>query len=165
MTHDFVKKVDALKADIQHFMLSPSCWRTSRVKTPINWLQVEFNKANRAAIPHDPGVYAFIVRHNNNHFPVHGFIMYIGITGAKGNGRTLYDRYGDYLREQIFDKRAKVHYMLSKYSEDIYFAYSTVTDPAIDLEALELDLNDAIIPPVVVKDFTAEIRTLVKAML
>jgi hypothetical protein len=90
--------------------------------------------------------------------------MYIGITGANGNGRTLKDRYADYLREQKKCKRPKVHYMLQKYSDDICFAYSAILDPAVNLESLELDLNDAIIPPVVVKDFTAEIRGIVKAL-
>lgn len=163
MAHDFVQKVDALKADIRPFLLSPARWRTSRVATPLTWTFLPFTEANRALVPREPGVYAFVVRHVNDHFPDHGFIMYIGITGSNANGRTLRDRYGDYLREQKKNKRPKVHYMLDKYSDDIHFAYC-VTDPSIDLKTLELDLNDAIIPPVVVKDFTAEIRQLVKAM-
>lgn len=163
MVHDFVKEVDLLKVDIRSFLLSPSRWRSSRVMTPLSWTFLPFSAANRAHIPNNPGVYAFIVRHVNSHFPDHGFIMYIGITGFGDSGRTLHDRYGDYLREQERNKRPKVHYMLKKYSEDIHFAYSVVA-PGIDLEQLELDLNDAIIPPVVVKDFTAEIRALVKAL-
>lgn len=164
MAHDFVKKVDEMKADIQRFLVSPNRWRTSRVQIPINWTYLPFTEASHKQVPDEPGVYAFIVRHINNHFPIHGFIMYIGITGAEGNGRTLNNRYGDYLREKKKDKRPKVHYMLNKYPDDLQFAYSAVTDPAIDLKALELDLNDAIIPPVVVKDFTAEIRQLVRAL-
>ncbi len=90
--------------------------------------------------------------------------MYIGITGQNGNGRTLRNRYGDYLMEQKKHKRPKIHYMLNKYTDDLQFAYAAFPDPTFNLEALELDLNDAIIPPVVVKDFTAEIRQLVKAI-
>lgn len=164
MVHDFVKKTDALKADLQKFLLSPDRWRTSRVTIPLTWQYLKFDAANRALVPKSAGVYAFIVSHTNNHFPNHGFIMYIGITGSNNNGRTLYLRYGDYLREQVRNKRPKVFYMLDKYSNDLQFAYSPITDPAVDLQALELDLNDAIIPPVVVKDFSADIRQLVKAM-
>lgn len=163
MAHDFVQKVDALNADVRSFLLSPTRWRTSRVTTPLTWTFVTFIPGNRASVPKAAGVYAFVVRHVNHHFPDHGFIMYIGIAGAHANGRTLHDRYGDYLREQQHNKRAGVHYMLKKYADDIHFAYS-VTTPGIDLVQLELDLNDAIIPPVVVKDFTAEIRQLVRAM-
>ena len=164
MAHDFVEKADALLADIRRFLVSPKRWRTSRVKTPINWTFLAFTEANRLLVPEEAGVYAFVVRHQNDHFPSHGFIMYIGITGAKGNGRTLRNRYGDYLREQKKHKRPKIHYMLNKYPNDLQFAYAAIADPAFDLEALELDLNDAIVPPVVVKDFTAEIRQLVKAI-
>jgi hypothetical protein len=163
MVHDFVEEVDLLKSDLKFFMLSPSRWRSSRVANPLAWTFVPFSAANRVNIPNNPGVYAFIVRHVNNHFPDHGFIMYVGITGFGGSGRTLHDRYGDYLREQQKNKRPKVHYMLKKYSDDIHFAYSVVA-PGVDLEQLERDLNDAIIPPESVKDFTAEIRALVKAL-
>ena len=164
MAHDFVKKVDALRADVRRFFLSPDRWRTSRVQIPINWSYLTFSEANKNMVPEEAGVYAFIVRHMNNHFPDHGFIMYVGITGSNGNGRTLRNRYGDYLREKKKDKRPKIHYMLNKYPDDLQFAYAAIPDPAFNLEALELDLNDAIIPPVVIKDFTAEIRQLVKAI-
>ena len=164
MIHDFVKKTDALKADLQKFLLSPDRWRTSRVSIPLTWQYLKFDAANRSSVPKSAGVYAFVVSHSNSHFPGHGFIMYIGITGSNSNGRTLHLRYGDYLREQVKNKRPKVFYMLDKYANDLQFAFSPIEDPAIDLQALELDLNDAIIPPVVVKDFSADIRQLVKAM-
>jgi len=163
MVHDFAQKVDALNADIKPFLVSPTRWRTSRVTTPLTWTFLSFTEANRTNVPLAAGVYAFVVRHENNHFPAHGFIMYIGITGANANGRTLRDRYGDYLREQKKKKRPRIHYMLTKYKQDIHFAYCA-TDPAVNLETLELDLNDAIIPPAVSKDFTAEIRQLRKAL-
>ncbi|MBE7417371.1 MAG: hypothetical protein HS128_06360 [Ideonella sp.] len=164
MVHDFVEKVDAMRVDIRRFLVSPKRWRSSRVKMPINWGYLKFTDANEALVPEEAGVYAFIVRHENDHFPSHGFIMYIGITGANGNGRTLRNRYHDYLGEKKKNKRPKLHYMLNKYSDDIVFAHAAIPDPKFDLAALELDLNDAIVPPVVVKDFSAEIRQLVKAM-
>lgn len=164
MVHDFVKKTDELRQDIRDFFVSPERWRKSKVRFTLSWTSVSFVNTNKRKIPKNPGVYAFVVRHVNNHFPEHGFIMYIGITGAGGNGRTLRDRYGDYLREKNDNKRPKVHYMLNKYSEDLHFSYSPIDVKKIDLEKLELDLNDAIIPPIVTKDFTAEIRSLVSAL-
>ncbi|EMX6257134.1 hypothetical protein AAHH43_001358 [Pseudomonas aeruginosa] len=164
MVHDFAKKTDEIAVDIKSFLLSPMTWRTSRVKFPINWERIPFTEANRAKVPKKAGIYAFIVQHINDHFPGHGFIMYIGITGTKGKNRTLYVRYGDYLREQKTFKRPKVHYMLTKYPDDLHFAFSEIDTTTTDLAQLELDLNDAIIPPVAVKDFTAEIRAIVKAL-
>lgn len=130
---------------------------------PLTWNSVKFEAGNRDQIPDRRGIYAFTVMHANDHFPPHGFIMYIGITGARARERTLHDRFYEYVREQQRNKRPRVHYMLSKYSENLYFNYATVDDEHLDLEQLELDLNDAIIPPVVVKDFTAEVRAIVAA--
>jgi hypothetical protein len=123
MVHDFVKQVDSLKADLRSFLVSPKRWRTSRVTVALAWTFVSFSRLNRAHVPKDAGAYAFIVRHVNDHFPAHGFIMYLGITGSAANERTLYDRYSDYLREKKINKRPKVHYMLNKYANDLHFAY------------------------------------------
>jgi hypothetical protein len=134
------------------------------VTTPLVWTQVKFNPNNRADVPQVRGVYAFVVRHENDHFPPHGFIMYIGITGGRSASRTLRLRFSDYLREKARNKRPRVHYMLNKYEHDLHFCYVPIENQDVDLIQLELDLNDSILPPVVEKDFTAEIRTLVRAL-
>ena len=100
MVSDLVKQVDDLQADRKEFLLSPTRWRTSRVTIPLAWTSVKFEAANRQQVPAIRGVYAFIVQHVNGHFPPHGYIMYIGITGDVGQTRTLHDRYYDYLREK-----------------------------------------------------------------
>jgi hypothetical protein len=161
---DLVKHADDIKADRQAFLLSPRRWRTSKVQVPLAWKSVKFEAANRPQVPAIRGVYAFIVQHVNGHFPPHGYIMYIGITGDVSATRTLNDRYYEYLVEKRKQKRAKIAYMLNKYADDLYFTYATITDPNFDLGKLELELNDAVIPPVVVKDFTAEIREIVRAI-
>ena len=163
MVNDFVSAVDDVRRDIRDFLVSPQRWRTSRVTTPLAWTSVKFEPGNRDQVPAARGIYAFTVMHANDYFPPHGFIMYIGIAGARAQERTLHDRFYEYVREQQRFKRPRVHYMLTKYKDDLYFNYATVTDERLDLEQLELDLNDAIVPPVVVKDFTAEIRAIVAA--
>ena len=164
IVHDFVRKVDALAADRRRFYLSPNRWRGCGVADPLTWQEVRFAEDNRSAIPNQRGVYAFVVRHDNGRFPPHGFIMYIGITGARSPDRTLRKRFADYLQEKNKDKRPRVHYMLNKYADDLFFFYVPLPDPKFDLGKLELDLNDSILPPVVVKDFTAEIKKLVQAL-
>lgn len=164
MVHDFVQKVDAVKADSRRFYVSPARWRKSRVTTALHWCKVKFLRDNKSLIPAQRGIYAFTVQHDNDHFPPHGFIMYIGITGEVAKNRTLQKRFMDYLYEKKRAKRPKVHYMLNKYEKDLYFYYCPIADGGIDLGELELNLNDAILPPVVVKDFSAEIRELVRAL-
>ena len=164
MAHDIVQAVDEIKKDRRDFYLSPTRWRRSKVTFPLVWNEVKFEAANANSIPEQSGVYAFVVRHENNHFPPHGYVMYIGITGDVGPTRTLRVRYRDYLNEKKRDKRPRVNYMLNKYENDLYFCFVPLDRNVVDLGKLELDLNDCILPPVVVKDFTAEIRALVGAL-
>jgi hypothetical protein len=164
MAHDIVQAVDDIKKDRRAFYLSPIRWRRSKVGFALSWKEVKFDPANATAVPERSGIYAFVVRHANNHFPPHGYIMYIGITGDVGPTRTLRVRYRDYLREKKRDKRPRVSYMLNKYQDDLYFCYVALDRSKVDLGQLELHLNDCILPPVVVKDFTAEVRALVGAL-
>ncbi len=165
MVHDlseqaFVERVDSLHAERRSFYLSPSRWRSTKIATSLTWTEVPFAKKNQASIPELPGIYAFIIRHCESCFPPHGFIMYIGITGSQSHKRSLRVRYGDYLNEKTRNKRPRVHYMLNKYESDLYFGYVATPGTDVDLSSLEIQLNDAIIPPVGRKDFSAEFKAL-----
>ena len=87
--------------------------------------------------------------------------MYVGITGHVSAERTLRDRYRDYLRER--GKRVQIWHMLRKWTDHLYFHFSVVLD-AIELDQLEVALNDAIIPPYVTNDFSAQVRRLIRTL-
>ena len=89
--------------------------------------------------------------------------MYAGITGHVGPTRTLRVRYGDYLRDQRRPKRLGIYSMLNNGSDHLFFHYSGVPQAAA-LDQLETALNDAVIPPYVTNDFSAEIRELVRVL-
>ncbi len=168
MVHDFpqeqyVNRVKMLKAEMQWFVLSPQNWRNYTLTHHLTWQSVKFEDANSAAVPLEKGVYAFVVSHDNGYFPPHGFIMYIGIAGIGGSKRTLRARYKDYIRERTRCKRRPFYFMLNAYQDDLVFVYATVTDPAIKLEEIETALNDAIIPPMNKKDFSADMRSALAA--
>lgn len=169
MVHDlegqeFVERVERFKAERRSFYLSPDRWNNSRVKIPLEWAEIKFEQGSKAQVPDNGGIYAFIVKHPNDHFPPHGFVMYIGITGERGKERTLRDRFGEYLYEKAKNKRVKLHFMLNKYKENLYFNYVALDAHDVDLSQLEIDLNDALVPPVGTKDFSAEIRQLRDAL-
>ena len=159
MAYDLVKHADELKADMRNFFISPKQWSKSQVKIPLAWQDLRFSQENKKNVPKKRGIYAFIINHQNNHFPSHGYIMYIGITGAKSEKRTLNDRFGDYLRDKKNDKRPRINYMLNKYEDDLVFSYVPIDNQKIDLEQLEKDLNDALLPPFSINDFTANIMS------
>jgi len=169
MVHDlegsaFVEMVERFHVHRRSFYLNPDLWNSSRVTFPLTWHEVKFETGNKSSVPENRGIYSFIVKHPNNHFPPHGFIMYIGITGINSAERTLRKRFGEYLIEQRRNKRPRVHMMLNKYVDNLYFNYVAVEDDSVDLAQLEIDLNDALIPPVGRLDFSAEIRALRDAL-
>ncbi len=89
--------------------------------------------------------------------------MYIGQVGHGNDTRTLFARYGDYLREQKQNKRPSVHYMLNNWETCLDFCYAEVRDKRINLKKLERALNDSLIPPFSTNDFSADIRQAKKA--
>lgn len=170
MVHDlegkaFVDQVVTFRAYRRSFYLNPEQWAMSKVETDLEWQEVKFEDGNKDNIPDKRGIYAFIVKHENKHFPPHGYIMYVGITGEHSNKRTLKKRFRDYLYEQRRNKRPKIHMMLQQFRENLYFNFSPLDDEVdIDLGKLEIDLNDALVPPVGRKDFSGKIKALRDAL-
>lgn len=162
MPLDFVQETDDLKSFAIRFVLSPKQWATFQCPTPLTWHRVKFERLNATAVPKATGIYAFAVEYPGFQLPPHGYVMYIGITKRDGGGN-LRKRYRQYLHEKRVLKRAKVYYMLNKWSQHLYFHYAVVTDPTLDIRGLEQQLCDAMIPPCNKNDFSAMIRRQVQA--
>lgn len=163
MTTDFARTVNVVKQYRQDFVLSPHQWRTFNTSLTLDWNKVKFTKKNLSQIPFERGIYAFVIECPERSFPPHGYIMYVGITGAQASRQTLRDRYGNYLTESRELKRAKIHYLLGNWARDLYFHYATVKDRRYSLNNLEHALCDALLPPFNINDFSARIRKVVKA--
>lgn len=168
MLNDFDKNVADLKVYQQSVILDPTRWRTFQTQVPLQWRSLKFEQALLPSVPDVRGVYMFVVQFQDHaifplRLPTHGYIMYGGITGKIANTGTLRLRFQNYLREQRRAKRMQIYSMLNKWKDDIYFHYSTV-DPQMDLGGLEIALNDAIIPPLVTNDFSAEVREMVRTL-
>lgn len=165
MLHDFNKNLSDLRDYRQNVILHPQQWRSFAPPCALNWEYVKFG-VPKENIPEQRGIYTFVVQFQDHHnapflFPIHGYVLYGGITGHDNPERTLRKRYYDYLLEK--GKRIQIWSMLTKWKDDLFFHFSPIDDQA-DLAALELALNDAIIPPLVTKDFSAEVRELVRVL-
>jgi hypothetical protein len=168
MLIDFDKNIAGLKNYQQNVILDPEQWRAFQNQTALQWQSTKFEQASLAGIPNVRGIYMFVVQFQDHsqlptRFPLHGYIMYGGITGEAANTGTLRSRFQNYLREQKRPKRVQIWSMLNKWKDDLYFHYSTVA-PNVDLGLLETDLNDAVIPPYVTNDFSAEVREMVRVL-
>jgi len=162
MPLDFVQETDDLKSFAMRFVLSPQQWATFNSPIGLTWQRVKFDRLNSENVPNTTGIYAFAVEYPDSQLPPHGYVMYIGITKSDGGGN-LRKRYQQYLNEKRVLKRPKIHYMLNKWSQQLYFHYAVVTDPVCDVRGLEQQLCDAMIPPCNKNDFSARIRRQVQA--
>lgn len=160
-TYDFIDESDRMKVFTFDFVLDPERWQNFKPLTMLKLKSVKFEENNLDAIPKTIGIYAFVIKFysipaDEKNFPSHGFIMYGGITGYKKNStRCLRDRFKEYLSGK--DKRPRIINLFKKFHNHLYFFYSE-TPPDIDLTVLEHQFNDAIQPPAVQNDFSADVR-------
>lgn len=163
MPVDLVKVKDDLGSFRKRFCLSPAQWVACSVTATFAWDRVQFTAANRQRVPEDPGIYAFVIVPSVGALFEHRYLMYIGETGSSPK-RNLNVRYGEYLRPAYRAKRIKIDELMKKWMDHIYF-YWTTTAGLTDRQrcAVEIGLNDAVIPPCVTKDFSAHIAAAVRA--
>ena len=158
---DLIKQTDELRSFRKSFILSPIQWDKLNLSIKIKWQIVKFNANNINLIPEVRGIYCFMIRREHEYLPTHGYITYIGITGDKNN-RTLRTRYKDYVREKTRPKRVKIHELLNKWEDDLFFYFWEVSDKSIALGAIESSLLFSLIPPLNEKDFPGEFGKIVK---
>jgi len=168
MLIDFDKNVAGLKQYQQKVILDPRQWRAFQNQAALQWQSIKFEQASLASIPDVRGIYMFVVQFQDHSilpicFPQHGYIMYGGITGHPPKMGTLRSRFQIYLRDQKRSKRVQIWSMLNKWKDDMYFHYSPVAQH-VNLGVLETDMNDAVIPPYVTNDFSAEVREMVRVL-
>lgn len=143
-------------------------WPQAWLKVPpgyaVAWQKTRFTEANRTKVATERGIYAFVVSVENSFIPTHGYIVYIGITGARAK-RDLRARYGDYLRDRrLGSKRPRIREMFARWGEHLDFWFAPCPDRALDLEALEKEINTMILPPFVEKDFEPWARPEIKIL-
>lgn len=145
----------------QRFILYPKSLRALQLPVSLHWERLRFSKANLKKIALNPGVYAFVVGEDDTNLPAHGYVLYIGQTGAKAHDRTLRERASEYFAEKqkANPKRMDVYEFLNKWQRCLFFHFAPVDPSTSDLLGIEMKLNDALLPPHSSKDFSPEIRT------
>jgi hypothetical protein len=161
--YDFIQEVDELKTFVVRLCLHPPSWSAFKSATDLDWEWIKYED-DKSSVPDTRGVYAFVVEPDlEGVFPVL-VPFYVGETGDK-NGRTLRDRYAEYLvNKQRICERHGIHYMLNKWCSHLYFYFAEVADTTIRLKSLEASLNDALLPPYSIRDFSATVRPKVRTL-
>ena len=155
---DLVKATKKLKGEYHEFHIDLKRWRTFRTRHRLNWQKVRFEKASQSDIPEQRGIYVFTIELEPSKLPIHGYIMYVGITGHESANANLKKRFGQYLGHQRNDTgRARMRYLLRNWRSDLFFNFVPLPSTNIDLEKLEMAFISAVIPPVNRTDFEADL--------
>jgi len=155
---DFSVRQKELDHYSQTFILHPKHLQSFVTTAKLDWHHIRFQKANISQVPAEAGVYTFAVNHDGSGLPPHGYVLYVGQTGGKRNDRTLRDRAREYFREKAGGKRLHVWWFLNKWDGCVIFSFVPLNPKAINLLQIESKLNDALMPPYSIKDFSPEIR-------
>lgn len=160
MALDIIGEIDGLRKYAKKFILSPVQWEALNIPA-LDWQHVKFTQEHKNVVPKTRGIYLFIIRHDSNLLPLHGYIAYVGLTGDT-NERTLYVRYGEYLRDQRRPKRLHIYELLNRWKNDMYFYYAAIPDKSQSLTDIETNLLDSLVPPYNRKDFTGNFGRIVE---
>jgi hypothetical protein len=153
-------KLAEIQAHAPGFSLVPKKMQGLKLPVALTWKQTPFDVKHTASVIEQPGVYAFAIQHGALGLPPHGYVIYVGQAGAeKGHKiRTLRKRFTEYFKDKIKPKRPAVHYFLNAWETCLVFHFAPVDPKATNLKAVEAALNDAMLPPFSINDFSAEVR-------
>jgi hypothetical protein len=157
--YDLIRATKDYKGNLHEFFLDLTQWRNFKSKHPLQWSKVRFDDSSRSSVAQERGIYVFTVELSPSDLPGHGYIMYVGITGADASLATLRTRYGQYLRQQKKQRgRPAVTMMLVNWKNDLFFNFAPLPNAAADLPAIETAFLEAIIPPVNKAYLSAKVR-------
>lgn len=155
--HDLVDFTKKYKGDLYSFFLDLKSWRQFKTRHNLTWQKLRFGAVSHASVPKERGIYAFTVELAPSKLPMHGYILYVGITGDTSDAN-LYKRYAQYLRQlKNKDGRPRVFTLLENWADDLFFNFVPLPNATVNLAKLEKDLINAVLPPINIKDFSAEI--------
>lgn len=142
----------------QRFLLHPKHLLKCNLPSHLCWRRVQFKKSTLDSVINQAGVYAFAIGLESAQMPPHSYVLYIGQTGAKRNDRTLRQRVKEYYLERTAGRRPHISEFLNKWKRCLIFHFAPLDPTTIDLLKVEKKLNDALMPPYSVQDFSPEIR-------
>lgn len=161
---DLVASKKKLKGEMEDFYLDTKAWRKFKAgRPPLDWKKVKFHASSQGKLPDNPGLYVFTLELEYPSFPNHGYILYVGKTGADASTRTLKQRFADYLREKTSIRaRPAVQYMLQNWEGDLTFYYTSIVNKQ-RISRLEDSLIEATKPLINRKFVDAELSKTMKA--
>jgi len=145
------------------FLLCPTLYRRSVDLPQLNWVKVKYTDHALHTFPAQQGVYIFMVSFENNNLPSNSYVMYVGKAGDVNSNNTIVRRFMDYVNPSGFRDRPRVKKLIKHFREHLYYYYATI--PAGQSTAdVESALADVFVPPCCQRDFSANVRSLLRGI-
>ncbi|EOI1369379.1 hypothetical protein [Serratia ureilytica] len=145
------------------FLLCPTLYRRSVDLPALNWIKVKYSDHATHVFPNQQGVYIFMVAFENANLPTNSYVMYVGKAGDTDSNNTILKRFKDYVNPSGFRDRPRIKKLIQHFSDHLYYFYATI--PAGQSTAdVESTLADIFVPPCCQRDFSANVRSLLRGV-
>ena len=149
----FLEEIAADELRIIRCAVYPSRWAKFSQDHGLDWQVVPFRTGGAAAVPDKSGLYCFIVGNSQGGLPLVLFPLYAGET------ENLRDRYKQYLSERNSQRgRKQVRKFLNVFWGEAEFCFAEHDADKPRLREIERALNDSLLPPYSLRDFSAEVK-------
>ncbi|HBS5429159.1 TPA: hypothetical protein ACF578_001031 [Klebsiella variicola] len=145
------------------FLLCPTLYRRSEDLPVLDWVKVKYTEHDNHQFPSQQGVYIFMVSFENTNLPSNSYVMYVGKAGDVNSDNTILRRFRDYVNPSGFRDRPRVKKLIKYFKEHLYYYYAII--PAGQSTAdVESTLADIFVPPCCQRDFSANVRSLLRGI-
>lgn len=145
------------------FALCPPFFAYANQLPALTWTRVKYSEHATHVFPQQQGVYMFMVSFQDNNLPENSYVMYVGKAGDIGSNNTISTRFRDYVRPSGYRDRPRIEKMIEFFSDHLYYYYATI--PAGDSTGdVESTLANIFSPPCCQRDFTADMRSLLRGV-
>jgi hypothetical protein len=149
----FLEGIAADELRIIRCAVYPSRWTQFSQQHGLHWQAVPFTTGGAVAVPEGAGLYCFIVGNSAGGLPQVLFPLYAGET------ENLRARYRQYLIERNSDRgRKQVRKFLNVFWGEAEFCFAEHAADKQRLREIEKALNDSLLPPYSLRDFSAEVK-------
>lgn len=149
----FLEAIAADELRIIRCAAYPSRWTKFSQDHGLNWQVVPFQTGGATAVPKNSGLYCFIVGNGLAGLPSVLFPLYAGET------EDLRGRYKQYLTERQSERgRTQVRKFLNVFWGEAEFCFAEHAADKPRLREIERALNDSLLPPYSLRDFSAEVK-------
>lgn len=145
------------------FLLCPALFKRSDDLPDLDWVRVKYSEHGQHVFPDQQGVYMFMVSFESQNLPLNSYVMYVGKAGGLDSSNTISKRFRDYVNNSGYRDRPKVKKLIKYFSEHLVCFYSVIPDDKSTSE-VEQALADIFVPPCCQKDFSGEVRSLLRGV-